>query len=460
MAATRDDSAATARRLHLVFDDSKTFLSEYARNLSRGGALLASRDAFDMREVVDVVLEATFAGVKLVLPAEVVHAAGGSVAVQFLIGAPELRERLDPLRERAEEEAAAEAAEPTADAAGDEAAFDADAFDAEAFDLGADPTAAGGSDIEPLGTDDAPDGQDGDPNDRTYRERAARAATRVAVRVKGPTGKSLRGRTRDVSHTGVLLSVDGEELPIGRDVQISLVHPETGEQLDVPGKVVRHLSGGGVVGAVAVALQPGERRSEVERFVADIKAADAEAQRGGIRGPLEELGGASLLQMFAALSKRGTLTVSHGVEEGCVAFEKGMLRFAQVGSVTGVKALARILSWRDGFFEFRAHVDPLEGAQPSMPMEAAILDAVRVLDEGNRLSSPQLSPGTRLELARERLETSGAPLGKIEQAVLELAAAGFTVRRILDVIPEDDASIRVAISALLERGLLKPAGDV
>ena len=455
MTATRDDSASTARRLHLVFDDAKTFLSEYARNLARGGAMLASRDAFDLREVVDIVLDAAFAGTKLVLPAEVVHAAGGSVAVQFLIGAPELRERLDPLRECAERDAAV-AEEPEPGAAGDALAIDADAFDAAGFDLDLDASAAQVHDFEAIGDDDAAvDDGDGDPNDRTYRERAARAATRVPVEVKSSTGKSLRGRTRDVSHTGVLLSVDGEELPIGRDVQISLVHPATGEQLDVPGKVVRHLAGEGVVGAVAVALQPGERRSEVERFVSDIKKADAEAQRGGIRGPLEELGGASLLQMFAALSKRGTLTVSHGVEEGCVAFEQGMLLFAHVGSVSGVKALARILSWRDGFFEFRAHVEPHASSQPHIQMEAAILEAVQVLDEGNRLSSPQLAPGTRLEVARDRLETSGAPLGKVEQAVLELAAAGFTVRRILDVIPEDDASIRVAISALLGRGLLK-----
>lgn len=452
MAATRDDSASTARRLHLVFDDAKTFLSEYALNLSRGGAMLASRDAFDMREVVDIALDATFAGAKLVLPAEVVHAAGGSVAVQFLIEAPELRARLDPLRERAEQDVAAE--QPAPAPAGEDIDFDADGFDAAGNDFESDDAVPQILDFEATGIAD-----DRDPNDRTYRERAARAATRVPVQVKSPTGKSMRGRTRDVSHTGVLLSVDGEELPIGRDVQISLVHPETGEQLDVPGKVVRHLAGDGVVGAVAVALHPGEQRSEVERFVAEIKAADAEAQRGGIRGPLEELGGASMLQMFAALSKRGTLTVSHGVEEGCVAFEKGMLRFAQVGSVTGVKALARILSWRDGFFEFRAHVDPLEGTQPTMQMEAAILDAVRMLDEGNRSSCPQLSPATRLDLARDRLESSGAPLGKVEQAVLELAAAGFTVRRILDVIPEDDASIRVAISALIDRGLLIPADE-
>jgi len=36
--------------------------------------MLASRTRSDMREVVDVALQATFAGAELVLPAEVVHA--------------------------------------------------------------------------------------------------------------------------------------------------------------------------------------------------------------------------------------------------------------------------------------------------------------------------------------------------------------------------------------------------
>ena len=53
------------------------------------------------------------------------------------------------------------------------------------------------------------------------------------------------------------------------------------------------------------------------------------------------------------------------------------------------------------------------------------------------------------------LAALGQPIGKTEQAVLELAAAGFTVRRILDVIPENDAAIRSAISALLDRGIIR-----
>ena len=100
-------------------------------------------------------------------------------------------------------------------------------------------------------------------------------------------------------------------------------------------------------------------------------------------------------------------------------------------------------------------VDPRASVGKKVAMEAAILDAVRMLDEGNRISNPMLSPSTRFELARDRLAQTGAPLGKTEQAVLELVAAGFTMRRILDVIPEDDAAIRVAIDALIDRGFLR-----
>jgi hypothetical protein len=455
MAASRDESGASARRLHLVFDDAATFVSEYDRNLSQGGAMIQSRDVFDLREVIDVVLEATFAGEKHVLAAEVVHAAGDRVAVQFLDGAPVLRERLEALRDRAAD---------MAGGAGDDddglgALVGGDDDDLE--DVSLDPDALGLADdeasaqIQGFETTSQSREREEDPNERTYRARAERTSARVPVEVKGPTGKALTGRTRDVSPTGMLVSIDGEELPVGRAVQVSLVHPESGEKLTVPAKVVRHLAGDGVVGAVAIEMRPGERGAEIERFVRDIRQVDAARQHGGIRGPLEELGGASMLQMFSALARKGTLTVSHGVEEGVVAFEEGMLLFAQVGSVGGVKALARILSWRDGFFEFRAHVDTDAKSGKTMPMEAAILDAVRTLDEANRLSGPMLPPSTRFELARDRLAQTGAPLGKTEQAVLELVAAGFTVRRILDVIPENDAAIRVAISALLERGFLR-----
>lgn len=451
MSPSSDGGAAEhLRRLHLAFEDPKAFVAEYARNLARGGAMIASSEMFEMREIIDVAVEVPFAGKKLVLKAEVVHSGGGSVAVQFLEPTPQLRERLEPLREKAEQllVAAAAPAESADSADGFPLGDDSDEMDLDSVDLGDD-----GSELQ--GFESTPQSEETDPNERTYRSRADRAPARVAAAVRGPTGKSLPARTRDVSTSGMLLSVEGEELPLGREVQVSIVHPNSGEQMTVPAKVVRHLEGEGVVGAVAVEISSSALTEQVERFVADVQEADAKHRSAGIRGPLEELGGASLLQMFAALSKRGTLSVSHGVEEGIVVFEDGFLRVAQVGSVTGIKALARLLSWRDGFFEFRTHVDPIESNEPAIPMEGAILDAVRMLDEDNRLLGPALPANAKLEIARSKLAESGPPLGKTEQAVLELATAGFTVRRILDVIPENDAMIRSAILALVERGLVR-----
>lgn len=462
MAATSDGEATpTTRRLHLAFETAKAFQAEYARNLVQGGAMIASTGSFEMREIVDVVLEAPFAGVKHVLAAEVVHAGGGSVAVQFLESTPELRARLEPLLEHADDEAAqgggtSGSAIPATD--DDEFLVGVDddelalGMEGESFDLdGPDPNSA------PNGFETTSHGEETDPNERTYRARAERAPARVAAAVRAPTGKSLRARTRDVSTTGMLLSVEGDELPVGREVQVSIVHPTTGEQLTVAAKVVRHLEKDGVVGAVAVEIAGSALTEKVETFVSDVQETDAMHRSAGIRGPLEELGGASLLQMFAALSKRGTLTMSHGVEEGTVIFADGDLRVAQVGAVTGIKALARMLAWRDGFFEFRSHVDPVAPSDSAIPMEGAILDALRMLDEGLRVSGPALPPAAKLEIERSKLAETGPPLGKTEQAVLELATAGFTVRRILDVIPENDAVIRAAILALVERGLVRLA---
>jgi len=441
---------SAARSLHLAFPRAEGFRQEYARNLIKGGAFVPTDEYFEPRELVDVRLDLPFVGETLMLSAEVVYQIprgsgdGPGVAIQFLDPAPELRSRFEAILALAAEEQGPEApAFDDRDLAGLELG-DADAVEGSA-ELGASP---------PEGFESTSVGGE-DPNERTYRQRAERSPARVPVRVKGPTGVPILARTRDLSTSGVLLSVEGEELPVGREVELELSNPATGQHLAVGGKVVRHVEGEGVVPAVAVQMRPGPQREAMERFIEDVKRIDEEQRRGGIRGPLEELGAVSLLQMFAALAQRGTLTVTCGVEEGMVAFEGGQLLNARVGSVTGVKALARIFSWRDGFFEFRGgHVDPELPASDALLMEGAILDALRILDEAGRTSGVELAPATRFAVHRERLARISEPLGKTEEAVLELAVAGFTLRRILDVIPESDSQIREAIAALIERGLL------
>jgi hypothetical protein len=45
-------------------------------------------------------------------------------------------------------------------------------------------------------------------------------------------------------------------------------------------------------------------------------------------------------------------------------------------------------------------------------------------------------------------------LSKVEAAVLDLVRAGFTVRRIVDFIPEPDSQIYRALESLSDRGAI------
>ena len=164
--------------------------------------------------------------------------------------------------------------------------------------------------------------------------------------------------------------------------------------------------------------------------------------------------------MFSALAPRGTLTVSSGVEEGTIAFEGSHLVLAEVGSVDGVKALARILSWRQGRFEFRAQMDAVTAERPRVPLERMMESALAIVEEEGQLAGPVLSPDQRFLVNHHKLGDLEAPLTKSEESVLELAAADFTLRRIMDVIPDNDAQVRAAILSLVQRGLLSPVPTV
>jgi len=492
-----------ARRLTLRFARQEAFAEQYAQHLAKGGAFVATDESFVLREVVEVQLDLVFAAQFLSLAAEVVHcltpeqAPEGvepGVAVQFLDPATILRDRFAPyLREDATRPRAAPVPGPRAVARdpGDTRvlqALDADpptaTFDSmppappprcEPRDAAGLPDLNAPSEVAeaPFGPGDELTAGDADlvgdpvegfetnsvaePEERTFIERASREPARLPVEVRGPTGAALRGRTRNVSDTGVLISVDGEELPIGREVQLNLIHPRTGEHVTVPGRVTRHVRGEGIVAAVGIQLNPSAAgRDEVSDFLGDVREVERKYKDQGIRGPLQELGARSLLQMFPALAPRGTLTVISGVEEGTVAFEGSQLLLAEVGSVEGIKALARILSWREGYFEFRGQLDAVTRDRPRTSLDRAVEAALSLLESEDNTIGHSLSADQRFEVSHSCLENLDSPLTKGEEAVVELAAADFTLRRIMDVIPENDSQVRAAVLSLCERGVLEP----
>lgn len=395
-----------SRRLRLSFPELAAFRTEFAQNIANGGAFVATDDGFDLREVVEVELDLAFKGETLVLEAEVVHCVTPEmpgtpgVAVQFLTPASELRERLAPLVG------------------------------------GEDPRASS----DPLAH-------------VVDRRRAQRGPARVAAGVRTPRVE-LEGVTRDLSATGALVSADGSDLPVGEEVKLELRHPERDERVELRGRVSRKVKADGTVAAVGIDFEPSEEQGDwLESFVGDVKRAEAERVTSGISGVIQELGMPSLIQMLAGTSRLGTLTVRSGTEEGVLAFEGSILRYTRVGSLRGQKALTRMLGWQEGTFHFHASIDALDDEEPR-PLEVALLEGLRQLDEAGR-DAAGLKPATVFDA--ERGEGPEADdLAKTEAAVLELAEAGFSLRRILDVIPESDADVMAAVRSLVERGLLRP----
>lgn len=286
------------------------------------------------------------------------------------------------------------------------------------------------------------------------RRQGRRQRAAVPARLE-TTDFHLDGHTRDLSETGVLISADASELPLGKEVRLRLQSPESGERIEVAGRVSRHIEADGTVAAVGVEFEPADGEAATLRdFVQAVRRSIEERQERGISGVIEELGMPNLVQMLGASSPSGTLIASHGPEEGVIAFASGVLRYARLGRLRGMKALSRMLAWTDGHFEFYATVDTLDDEDEPQSLEAALLDGVRQLDERERMAaggSVEMVSTFRVDRSAHVADPEPS---KIEEAVLDLAEADFTLRRIVDVIPEPDADIMEAIHNLLDAEVL------
>ena len=393
------------RTLRVRFEGAEAFQQEYAANLIHGGVFVPTDEAVELRERVAVELVLAFSGDRVTMTGEVVHqvapemakmGATPGVAVQFDGSGDAVRNRLGPL------------------------------------------CALSGRPVQ-------------QPVDSEQRH-APRTKAHVTAQIDGKAGQ-VAGHTRDLSCSGVLVSVPGEGVPVGETVRLSLTHPTSGESMEVDGLVVRDVQADGAVSGLGIAFEPAENeRADLERFVEGVQSTEHTRRLGGITGQIAEVGIQNLVQMFMCNMPTGTLTLQRGQHEGVIGFEKGMLCFTRLGAASGLKALVRLMSWTEGHFEFHASLDSVEERESPVPVEAALFDAVRILDEGERIDRSHLPADARPRLAQE--ETEGNDLSKVEATVLELVRAGFTVQRMLEVIPEPDPEIYRALVSLSESGAI------
>lgn len=406
------------RYLRIEFATEEAFRGEYEQNIAQGGIFVATRSEFAVRDPVTVEIGLGWIGERVALDGEVVHVvplemastgASPGVAVQLHLPTSEIRDRFRAFVGRIPE------------------------------------------------VDERVRG--------SGRRRAQRSPARVRADVTAGDRVRLPGRTQNLSGRGCLVACEGEVPAVGDAVRLALTHPVSGESIDVDGRVVRHVADGdGEVVAAGVKFEvPEARRDEVAAFVADVRACEHSRRLGGISGSVAELGMERLLRMFGTCAPEGTLTLRSREQEGTVVFASGRIRAAQLGRRRGLAALAKLVSWSDGQFEFQARAE--EAGDDDLDVEEAL---ARVAQPGGTGAASgaagpppravALAPDARLSLDAAAAASARQGLSKTEEAILDLAQVGMSVQKVMEIIPEDEAVLRRALEGLVEQGLVRAEG--
>lgn len=186
---------------------------------------------------------------------------------------------------------------------------------------------------------------------------------------------------------------------------------------------------------------------------AGAPATAAPSPARAMHGRIEDVPLPDLLQLFATARRSGVLVIERPGHEAAVQVESGSLVRCVIdgrADLSMPKSLARLLAWTQGTFDLRrAPPGAVPGGAPPLPLQPALLEAMRQLDELRRLL-PRLPV---------RFAAGGAPgydLDDADLALLALATQIGSLEGVLDATPLSDLDAAQRLAALLARGLLAP----
>jgi len=177
-------------------------------------------------------------------------------------------------------------------------------------------------------------------------------------------------------------------------------------------------------------------------------------QSRGLRGSTEIMELSDLLQLFGINSKTGILKVTQpqsGV--GRIGFVNGRLTNAELGKFKGVKAIRRMLRWKDANFQVEPLLDETHDVEIPRKIEEVLMSARQEQDELARHQKALPRSGL--------IERTGQPvnmkeLTRPEARVLDaLSERGRSkMEQLLDWLPDGDMEIYQATVSLVKKNLI------
>src|SRR5512140_2672306 len=191
------------------------------------------------------------------------------------------------------------------------------------------------------------------------------------------------------------------------------------------------------------------RIEQVFRRVEAARAVSGESRE--IEGNLAQIPLVDLLQILSVNRKTGRLTVEREGERAVIALKDGRVLDATLGSVSGEKALFRLLTRREGQFAFVPGQLADVAERIDRRVEELMLEGLRQADEATRLLPVLPQPEDTVELA---VDPSEIPPGlhPITEEVVALLVGPRRFQELVDRCPASDLEVMRAVLALLERG--------
>jgi len=176
----------------------------------------------------------------------------------------------------------------------------------------------------------------------------------------------------------------------------------------------------------------------------------------GMSGSLGEVALPDLLQLFSTSRKSGVLAVTNGDDSGRIYLREGKIYFATwngLDEVDSMKALFRIIAWQTGEFRLGPPSDEEFDLELEATADYLIMEAVRQLDELNRIADDLPEPEDSLMVPKP-LSPPLANLEKDELEIFQLAFNNTFFQPVLDLSPFPDLKTAEIVKKLLEQGYL------
>ena len=178
-----------------------------------------------------------------------------------------------------------------------------------------------------------------------------------------------------------------------------------------------------------------------------------------LMGDLSAMGLSDLLQNLNQNKKTGVLTLDTGSYKGKILISEGALLAAESGKSRGMKAMYRMLTWKNGDFEFQpmdTDSDELQTDQEKIEesIEAILMEGFRQYDELRKIQKvlPQMEDELALE---DQLET---PISKLHPKVLDVVQLIINYKKmknVLDLSPLSDLETSKIVFYLIKKKVIR-----